>query len=331
MLIGSCQRPSGPELVSIPAVFQTPHDESVNIDSPAVWHGPDGQHWLLATAKSTDEIYVYDAADGSLIMKTGGTGNAPGRFRRPNGIAVFNHVLLVVERDNHRVQVLTLPGLKPLGSFAERTLRPYGIALYAEDANTVIAAVTDNYETDTGEIPSLEALGKRVHQYRITLHQEGFEASLVRVFGDTTEPGALKKVETIAADPANSRYLIAEELSAEKNIKLYSFEGKFTGTIMGSGEFRYEPEGIAYMQNPAGRGYWFVTDQDLKTNRFLVYDAKTLTLVAAFTCPDVRNTDGVALSQRSFGPFSLGAFYAVHNDGSVAAMDLGLIIDKLAL
>jgi hypothetical protein len=35
----------------IKEAFTTLRDESDNVDSPAIWHGEDGQNWLLATAK----------------------------------------------------------------------------------------------------------------------------------------------------------------------------------------------------------------------------------------------------------------------------------------
>ncbi|MDX1636639.1 MAG: hypothetical protein R3281_01635 [Balneolaceae bacterium] len=38
------------EAVVLNEHFQTARDEDDNVDSPAVWHGPDGEHWLLATA-----------------------------------------------------------------------------------------------------------------------------------------------------------------------------------------------------------------------------------------------------------------------------------------
>ena len=51
----------------------------------------------------------------------------------------------------------------------------------------------------------------------------------------------------------------------------------------------------------------------------------------AFSGAVTANTDGVALTGRSFGPFSRGAFYAVHDDGNVAAFDLAEIVRALGL
>jgi len=55
------------ELRIISESFLTKYDRSDEIDTPAIWHGEDGQHWLLATAKLTDKILVYDASNGHFI------------------------------------------------------------------------------------------------------------------------------------------------------------------------------------------------------------------------------------------------------------------------
>ena len=52
-----------PEVALIKESFTTLRDESDNVDSPALWHGKEGQDWLLATAKEGNAIIVYDAAN----------------------------------------------------------------------------------------------------------------------------------------------------------------------------------------------------------------------------------------------------------------------------
>ena len=75
--------------------FLTERDELDNVDSPAIWHGPDAQHWLLATAKETDRILAYDAATGRFIQGIGASGTGAGTFERPNGIGVIDDQMLV--------------------------------------------------------------------------------------------------------------------------------------------------------------------------------------------------------------------------------------------
>ena len=117
-----------PEVTVIKEVFTTLRNENDNVDSPAIWHGKDGQHWLLATAKEGNVVIVYDAATGELINRFGKLGKGLGDFSRPNGIAVIDDIAVIVERDNHRVQVFSLPDFSPIGFFGDSVLRfPYEI------------------------------------------------------------------------------------------------------------------------------------------------------------------------------------------------------------
>src|SRR5690606_41059715 len=55
-------------------------------------------------------------------------GEGDGQFKRPNGVFVIDDVLLVVERDNRRVQGFALPSLEPLGHFGtDELVKPYGL------------------------------------------------------------------------------------------------------------------------------------------------------------------------------------------------------------
>ena len=119
---------------AMPAVIQevyfTPRDTTDNVDSPAVWHGDAGENWLIATAKETDMLLVFDAATGELIRRVGGSGKQAGALDRPNGVAVIDSFAIIVERDNARVQVFSLPNFNALGLIGEgQLIRPYGISL----------------------------------------------------------------------------------------------------------------------------------------------------------------------------------------------------------
>ncbi|HET6616468.1 MAG TPA: phytase, partial [Gemmatimonadota bacterium] len=109
--------------VVLEEVFLTERDTVDDVDSPAIWHGPAGQHWILTTAKATDVVLVNDAATGEAIRRLGGTGSGPGQLDRPNGIAVVGNTLFVVERDNARLQAFSLPELASLGTFGQAELR----------------------------------------------------------------------------------------------------------------------------------------------------------------------------------------------------------------
>ena len=312
--------------------WMTTRDTLDNIDSPAVWHGPGGEHWVLSTAKATDVLVVNDASTGAFVRRLGASGTGRGQLQRPNGIAIAGNLAFVVERDNHRVQVFRLPGFESLGTFAEKDLRlPYGIALYAEAPDRFMVYVTDNYEMPDESVPPDSLLGERVRQYRVTVTGAGLRAEPIRAFGDTSGPGVLKVVESIAVDLPNQRLLIAEELETGSHIKVYTPEGKFTGQILGEGLFPHQAEGIILYACGDTAGYWVATDQGMTANTFHVFDRTTLHHVGSFRGDSTLNTDGIALTQRGFGSFPSGAFYAVHNDGNVAAFSWAAIAGALGL
>ena len=329
---GAAPAGDGADVAMVRETFVTPFDTADNVDGPSVWHGPAGQHWLLSTAKSTDVVLVHDAATGAPIRRVGGPGTVPGRLARPNGITVIGDVLLVVERDNHRVQGFRLPDFAPLGTFGDTLLRlPYGIASYAEAAGTHMVYVTDNYERPDGSVPRDRELGARVKQFRVSLGGGALRAAHVRSFGDTAGPGVLRVVESIMPDAANDRLLIAEETETDSHVKVYDLAGRFTGRVFGRGHFPQQAEGIALYACGDGAGYWITTDQGDDVNTYHVFDRVSLEHVAAFGGERIRRTDGVALTQTGFGPFPAGAFYASHLDGSVGALSWAAIAEAAGL
>ena len=318
------------KVIVVEEAFETERDTLDDVDSPTVWHGPEGQNWVMTTAKATDVILIHDAATGEPIRRLGGTGSGPGQLERPNGVAAIGDLLFVVERDNARIQVFSLPDLESLGTFGEEELvRPYGIAAYLDEQGRVELYITDNYELEEDVIPPDSALGERVEHFRAWVEAGALLHEHVRTFGDTTGPGVLRKVETIAVDPANDRVVIAEELEPDSHWKIYDLGGRFSD-VFGRGYFPHEAEGLALYACADG-GYWIATDQDEETNTFHVFDRVTLEYLGSFTGATTRNTDGVALTQASFGPFPSGAFYAVHNDGNIAAFSWAEIAAALGL
>ncbi len=313
-----------PDTVALPEAYLTGRDRALDIDSPAAWRRDDGTVWLFVTAKAGDVVLVHDAATGEPLRSIGGSGTGAGQLERPNGIAVAGDLLLVVERDNRRVQGFDLPGLEPVGTFGADVLqRPYGIAV-VESAGGLDVYITDQ---DERSIPADQLLSARVKRFRVTRGASGLDASLVRSFGATSGAGALRKVESIHADPDRNRLLIADELS--RDINVYTLEGEFTGREI-SGLFQAEPEGIALFRCAAD-GYWIATDQDDADNTFHVFRRDDLEYVGAFQGEVTRNTDGIAVVEGSVGSLDDGAFFAVHDDGNVAAFAWASISRALRL
>ena len=95
--------------------------------------------------------------------------------------------------------------------------------------------------------------------------------------------------------------------------------------------FPSQAEGIALYACGDGSGYWISTDQGETSNSFHIFDRQTLEHVGSFAGETTMNTDGIALTQVGFGPFPNGAFYAVHDDQSIAAFSWAEIADRLGL
>ncbi len=319
--------------VILTEAFHTDRDEGDNVDSPAVWHGPDSQNWLLATAKEGNTIIAYDATDGSLIERFGEGGVGEGQFERPNGIAVIDNLVLIVERDNQRVQIFSLPDFEPIGFLTHEDLRlPYGLSVFKTDSGSYELYVTDNFNPYLEGYPAEEELDERIHHFRFTIENGELDGEHFNLFGDVTGDGVLHKVESLYADPVYNRLLIADEAYSQRTIKIYNLDGEFTGDIIPDRYFTSEPEGIALYSCDDQSGYWIITDQHPnERNIFQVFDRESLDYIGGFKGELTRNTDGIWLSQQSFENFEKGAFFPVHDDGSVTAISWAEISDALNL
>lgn len=331
-VILACSQPKNLDVFTIAETYQTERDERNNIDSPAVWHGPNEQHWLIATAKQGDALFVYNAENGELVNKVGESGTQPGQLERPNGVFVIDDLAIVVERDNRRVQVFDLPEFNPLGFIGDTLLiNPYGLFVHKLESGHYSMYVTDNYETADEQIPPDQELGKRVHHYTFSPSENELDWTLVKQFGETNGDGVLSIVESIWADVDQNRLLIAEEDESQSSVKVYDLQGNFTGIIFGRDVFDYQVEGIALYETGPDTGYWIITDQSHENNRFHIFSRTEFEYVATFKAPNTTNTDGIWLSPVAFGDFDKGAFFAVHNDGNVSTIDWASVINTIGL
>src|SRR5690606_26788997 len=216
----------------VPERYVSADNPGDEIDSLATWPAEDGHTWLIATAKSSHSLVVFDADTGERMRSVGRKGDGPGEFLRPNGIAVYGNHLFVAERDNHRVQVFELPGFEPLGTFgAEQLTSPYGLWIHEAAPGEYEVYVTDSFME--GEhydvVRPLEQLDRGVRRYRVTCDADGrhFRARAGGSFGDTSESLALRIVESIAGDPAQRRLLVADEdMRHASNLREYTFDGQ---------------------------------------------------------------------------------------------------------
>lgn len=325
------------DAVAVEEAFATPMTPEDNIDSVASWTAPDGGILLLATAKSTHRLVVYDGDTGELVRHVGERGAGEGQFDRPNGIAVVDDLAFVVERDNRRVQVLRLPGMETVAMFGADVLElPYGLWAHKVDSGYELY-VTDAYmagEDAQGEdiLPPLDELTRRVHRFAMAGEGEGFAARHLGAFGDTSPEGALRVVESIWGDPEHNRLMIAEEDETWANeLKVYDLEGRFSGRTIGADFLKAQSEGIMLKDCADGSGWWITTEQGKGRTVFHLFDRVTLEHAGAVTGPTVANTDGIWLDQAASTRFPDGVLYAVHDDQGAVAFDWRGIATALSL
>ena len=320
----------------------TPDD---NIDSPAAWAGADGRVLVIATAKAGDRLVVYDGQTGRTLRQVGRSGTGEVEFDRPNGVAVVDDpgsgpgqaLLFVVERDNHRVQVLRLPSFTYVTAFGGDVLdKPYGI--WVRDAGDGYEVyVTDAYmagEDARGEdiLPPLAELDRRVHRFAVSPSGDGLAVRNLGAFGDTTPEGALRVVESLWGDAANDRLVVAEEDETYANeFKVYDLQGRFTGRTFGGDFLRAQAEGIMLKTCADGSGWWITTEQGKGRTVFHLFDRGSLRHVGAVAGTTVANTDGIWLHDAPSPRFPEGVLYAVHDDQGVVALDWRDIAGALSL
>ena len=327
--------PTAGEAVRVHEAFLTPPLPALEIDSVAAWVAPDGAPWLISTAKETHQLVVHDGDTGAFVRTVGRRGTAPGEFDRPNGIAVYADRVFVVERDNHRVQVLSLPDFAPLVSFGAEVLRsPYGLWMHETAPGQLELFVTDSFMADyrTETVPPMHELDQRVKRFRVAIDTPVPTATLVGHFGDTTDAGALRMVESIAGDPAHDRLLIAEEdVRVGTTLRVYRMDGAYTGKDLPPRHFRAQAEGVALWACPDAGGYWITADQSSDRTVFHLFDRQTLAFVGSFAGDEVALTDGIWLHASGTPRFPAGVLYAAHDDAGVGAFDWREIAAALGL
>ena len=343
----SIAAPTLPQLATheVPAAFVGEPQPIHDLDSIASWLAPGGASWVIATASKSDQLAVFDGDSGKRLRAVGTSGSGAGQFRHPAGIVAFADLLFVVERDNHRVQVLQLPDFKPLGSFGGDQLHnPVALWLHETAPEEYEVLVTDQspaipstahprIESGAGSEPvegsnhnqqnaPLPQSGLQIKRYRVHTDDGVLHADYVAAFGDITVPGALRSVESIVGDDDNGRLAIATEPgNTGARVRVYGMDGRYTGKNLGAEQFRTHAGGMALFACADGSGYWIGVDREATRSAFLLFDRKTLAYLGAFTGNGVADTSGIVLQPASTTRFPNGALYAVSNGASIAAFD----------
>ena len=307
------------------------------LDSLASWATPDRTVWLIATAKSSHRLLVFDADSGARLREVGRKGTAAGKFQRPNGIAVHGTHVFVVERDNPACRCC---GCRISSRSAASAVTCCAVPTASGCMRPGAAGSRSTSPTascSANVVPPLAELDHRVHRFDVRIDRAGggrerIDARHRAALGDTSEAAALRRVESIAGDPKYDRLLIADEhVPHGSTLREYSLAGRYTGRSLPPDSFDAEAEGLALWACPDGGGYWVTVDQLSPLTRFHVFDRLGLAPRGSFSGRRAARTDGVALHAAPTARFPAGALFAVHDDRSIAAFDLRAIATALRL
>lgn len=313
--------PTEASVAELDEVFITASREPDNVDSIGIWQSAEGEVWSIITAKATDKLLVYNGVTGEAVKEVGQTGTEAGDLKRPNGIQVIDDLCIVVERDNMRVQLFSLPNFEHIGFIGADVLRkPYGLSVYTDAEGVYQMYVTDDYPAtpEDTEMPG-EFYTERVKHFSFKVIEGALaDVQLVKTFGEAEGEGRLWVVESIIADPAKNRLYIADEEGPTIGIKVYDMDGKYTGQMLETSSFKGQPEGIAIYEH-GETSYLVTTDQQPTVSIFHIFDRESLKPIASFKGKTTANTDGISVSGAH--GFTKGGLWAIHDDQALVAFD----------
>ena len=293
-------------IISVPLYheFDSPPDGNGTIDSIAIWVAPNPRESLVfLTDKTRDCVEVHSPVSKFFLRRIGSSGSGNGELSYPNGITVgYNipfgsrrgDVLFVVERDNHRLSMFSLPEGEFVGHFGANDLEePYGIALYWKGEQL------QAWVTETGSSPD------GVMVYDISTSGQNLTGRLNFSFS------AAGSLESLVIDPVTRRALVCDEGDGH-DIMVYDLRGNLLQRF-GKDRFVNEPEGIVIYELGDGKGYIIVADQNASPTEFEVFDRVTYESLGQFT-GETDGTDGIALTQAALPNLPQGSFYAINSD-----------------
>ncbi|MCD6307969.1 MAG: hypothetical protein J7M24_03120 [Candidatus Latescibacteria bacterium] len=213
----------GKALTEMERRFDDEFAPSIPLSSHAFWHGENGEHWVLGLAEGVDGIIVCDARKGGEIRRIGKPGAEKGGFDEPAGIYVADDMAFVLERGNHRIQVIELPTCSSLGFFAGKRLAdPIDFALYRIENGAFYLYVADEKKLKGKTVT-------HVLRYAVSRAVNTVHSEYQLTFGYSPGDGHLRNVASVAVDDSARQVLVTEKASGRDKIKVFSLDGDFIG------------------------------------------------------------------------------------------------------
>jgi 3-phytase len=237
------------------------------------------------------------------------------QFDFPDGIAVIDDVVIVVERERHRVQVLRLPDYQSLGFIGEEELiQPAGLYVYSVVPGYYHLYITDESDPLEDEPPTDGDARHRIKHYTFSVRNEVVKSVLSRSFGIVGDPGMPypDNLTAIAFDPDALRSDNEEDF-----LRMNSWMPEEMDEPGAPGQYKtaeFRQVGLSDSLEAAIQGY----DRD-KNSSFKLGGTVNYRYIESFSGTGGDRIDDNAMTRENFEDFPDELSYAVHEDGSVSS------------
>jgi len=211
---------------SVESAFLAEHKGKIGDAPVAFWHGPEDSHLAIAVRENDNDIEVFDAETGISVKRIGTTGSKPLQFSRPCGITVADNMCFVVERGNHRVQVLRLPDFTGFGMIgADRLASPTNVAVFPVEFGSYYVYVADRY------VSSPRDENQYIVRFNTAQALTSVNSHYISTFGYCTDIGYIGTVTDMKVMAENRWLLVTERSGSKTSIRTYTLDGAFEGIM----------------------------------------------------------------------------------------------------
>jgi len=235
---------------------------------------------ILVTGKESNSILIFDKK-GKLIDEW------IDDFDRPNGIASYNNLVAIVERDGKCFKLYDFKDRKLINT-VEDFKKPYGLTYKVENVHIIF------YLTDDGD--------KTIYELKYNLLKNSFDGKNIwkQLSFDC-------KLESIVYDKEKNIMLVANE--ADRLIYVINYATKNIINIVGQRFLDNEPEGIAIWNQ-----YYVFTNQSKTNNCFHFVDKEHFDVQFTLKFKEINNTDGICIDDNHL--------YAINDDKQLVCVKL---------
>jgi len=288
-------------------------NSKVNLNNITWWFNKKTkEYWIFLSSQETDKIFILNGLTGEYIKALGGTGDKVGQLNSPIDLVVFDDYLYILEQDNNRVQIFSLPDVIFIGFIGE-------IQLKSPRSLSLIKVKKDNkyynclFVSENLDKKSLRP--KCVYKYIFNIDNKGIDNIKVKKIGNINGEGKIMRCSSIEYDAYYNRLLILD--SYEKNIKIYDINGNFI-KVIDDNIFNSEPIGIKLMNENNGRGIYFIFDRSKIDNLFHIYDRETLSYISTLKSDKSLENDNICIINHNGNKI----LYVIDDESCVLAVRL---------